>query len=123
MREDGFAAPLMLALLALAALLCMATADAANVLVARARVQTAADAAALAAASAQWRADDDPEEAARRIAQRNGAELEACVCDENAERAIVTVSRRTFIRMLGVAPRSVSATAEAEMDIGKLFAP
>jgi secretion/DNA translocation related TadE-like protein len=119
--DDGVASPVLLALLALAALMCVATTDAANVLLSRARAQTAADAAALAAASAQWRAAEDPEVVARDIAEANGAELVACECDRHDDRSIVTVRRATNIRMLGVSPRSVAASAEASLDIGGLF--
>ena len=126
MNDDGMVSVLMLSLLVLAALLCLAASDAANVLVARARAQNAADAAALAAASAQWRLASeigDPEEAARRLAEANDANLEACECKLRAATARVTVSRGTSIRMLGVAPTRVTATAEATADVAMLFAP
>jgi Flp pilus assembly protein TadG len=114
----------MLSLLALAGLLCIATADAANVLVTRARVQTAADAAALAAATAQWRgSDEEPAEAARVVAEANGVALESCVCERHSMRAVVTVVAATRIRMLGVAPRHVTAQAEASVDVARLFRP
>ena len=124
MKDDGMISVLMLSLLLLAALLCLAASDAANVLVARARAQSAADAAALAAASAQWRLASetgDPADAARRIAEANDAVLESCECALRAENARVTVSRGTSIRMLGVAPSRVAATAEASADVAKLF--
>jgi Flp pilus assembly protein TadG len=117
---------LMLSLLLLAALLFLAASDAANVLMARARVQNAADAAALAAASAQWRLASetgDPADAARRVAEANDATLESCECALRSDRSRVTVSRATSVRMLGVAPRRVSATAEARADVGRLFVP
>lgn len=125
MRDDGLVSVLMLSLLALAALLCLAVADAANVLIARARAQTAADAAALAAAGVQWRVagTGDPSAAAQAIAESNGARLDACACDVRDETAVVTVSVATHIRMLGVAPGRVTATATAHVDIGALFAP
>jgi secretion/DNA translocation related TadE-like protein len=122
-NDDGVVSVLMLALLALAGLLCLATADAANVLLTRARAQAAADAAALAAAAAQWDAYDDPNEAARRIAEANGAVLDRCDCPAHGEEAIVRVSRRTYVRMLGVAPSRVNADAEATFDAGRIFEP
>lgn len=109
-------------LLALAGLLALATADGANVLLARARAQTAADSAALAAAAVMWE-DADPAEAARAMAARNGAELEACACDEAAEGARVTVSMPTRIRILRVAPSRVSASARATTDAAQVFRP
>jgi secretion/DNA translocation related TadE-like protein len=124
--DTGTVSVLMLALLALAGLLCLATADAAGVVIARARAQTAADAAALAAASAQWRLareGEDPNEVARRVAESNGATLEACECALRATRAVVRVSRSTHAHMLGVAPRTVEATAVASTEPGRLFRP
>ena len=124
MKDDGFISVLMLSLLALAGLLCIATADAANVLMARARAQTAADAAALAAAAAQWpltEREDEPEEIARRVAAANNATLEACECEPRGESAAVEVSVPTRIRMLAVAPRRVEARARASVDLGRVF--
>jgi uncharacterized membrane protein len=125
LRDDGFASALLIVLLALAALLCLVTADAANVLVSRARAQSAADAAALAAATAAWpftHTGTAPEDAARDAAERNGATLESCTCALRAP-ARVVVSIRTRIRMLGVAPPKVTATAEATLDVNRIFAP
>lgn len=122
MNEDGFASAIMLALLALAALMCLATADAANVLLARARGQTAADAAALAAVAAQLEpGDEKPEEAASRTAEANGAVLEECDCPAHGGRAAVTVSVATRVHMLGVAPSQISRHAEASLDLARLF--
>ena len=123
MSDDGFGSAVMLALLALAGLLCMAVADAANVLVTRSRAQTAADAAALAAATAQWpfTGQRDPEDAARQGAEDNGASLESCECPERGEKAVVVVSIETRIRMLGVAPPVVYARAEASFEPGGMF--
>lgn len=124
MNEDGFVSAIVVALLALAGLLCLAFADAANVLVARARAQSAADAAALAAAVAQWpfaARDEQPSEAAERTAMANGATLESCDCALRADRATVTVSVTTRIRMLGVAPSRVHATATSALDVGRVF--
>ena len=122
MNDDGFASAIMLALLALAALMCLATADAANVLLARARSQTAADAAALAAVAAQLSSDDEkPQEAASSAAIANGAVLEECDCPAHGGRAVVTVSVPTRVHMLGVAPSEIRRRAEASMDLGRLF--
>jgi Flp pilus assembly protein TadG len=117
---------MVVALLALAGLLCLAIADAANVLVSRARAQSAADAAALAAAVAQWpfaSRDEQPYEAAERTAQANGADLEACDCPVRGERATVTVSLATRTRMLGVAPARVRASATSSFDVKRVFEP
>jgi secretion/DNA translocation related TadE-like protein len=121
-KDDGAVSALMLSLLALAALLCLATADAANVLVTRARAQTAADAAALAAAAAQWRGED-PAAVARSVTQRNGAELDRCECEPHGDSAVVDVGAPTRVRMLGIAPRRVTARATARLEIARLFEP
>ncbi len=121
--DDGFASPLLVSLIALAGLLCLATADAANVLVTRARVQTAADAASLAAAAVQWTGEGDPRDAAEDVAERNSAVLDGCDCERHGQASVVTVSAPTRTRMLGVAPRRVSARAEARVDVGRLFEP
>ena len=126
MNDEGFTSALMLALLALAGLLCIATADAANVLLARARAQNAADAAALAAAAAQWPVtdgDEAPTDVARRIAATNGATLDACDCPVRGDDATVRVSVPTRIRMLAVAPSRVEATATAGVDVARVFRP
>ena len=124
MNDDGVVSVLMMSLLALAALMCLAVADAANVLLARARAQTAADAAALAAAAVQWRvsaSSGDPVVRAQQIAEANGAELESCECALRDDTAVVTVSIATRIRMLGVAPGRVTASATARVDVGRMF--
>jgi uncharacterized membrane protein len=125
--EDGTGAPVLLVLLLLVALFCLALSDAANVLLARTRAQTAADAAALAAAAEQWpftgSGERDPASAARSAAQANGAELETCDCPKRGDRAHVMVSIRTRVRMLGVAPPRVRRTAAASVNAGAVFEP
>ncbi|MGH2759993.1 MAG: pilus assembly protein TadG-related protein [Actinomycetota bacterium] len=126
MSEDGFVSAIVLAKLALVGLLCLAVADAANVVVARARAQSAADAAALAAAVAQWPfagRDEPPEEAAAHVAAQNGADLESCACPLRGRRAVVVVSIATRIRLLGVAPSRVRAGAESALDVNGVFEP
>lgn len=124
--ERGFAAPIMLALLVIVAFACMATADAANVLVTALRARAAADAAALAAAVEEWSfagMGTDPAGAASRLAEANGATLESCDCPLRGAEAIVTVSAPTRVRMLHVAPARVHATARAKLDPGAMFRP
>lgn len=126
MRDDGFVSALVLALLALAGLLCLAVADAASVLVSRARAQSAADAAALAAAVAQWpfaARDEEPTDAAERTAVDNGATLERCDCPLHGRSATVSVSVPTRVRLLGVAPSRVHAHAMSTLDVGGVFEP
>lgn len=124
--ERGFATAVLLVLLALVALFCLAVADAANVLVTAVRARGAADAAALAAATAQWPflgADEEPTEAAARVAEANGAELVSCDCPLRGDRATVVVAVPTRVRMLGVAPPEVRGRASAEVDPAVLFRP
>jgi secretion/DNA translocation related TadE-like protein len=123
-NEDGIGSPVMLALLVLAALFCLVTADAANGLAARGRAQSAADAAALAAATAQWPflgSGEEPEDAAEAMAEANGAELISCECPLRGEEAVVVVAVSTRIRLLGVAPPRVRARALAAVDPGAVF--
>lgn len=125
-KDGGAVSVLMLALLALAGLLCLATADAANVVLARSRAQTAADAAALAAAAAQHKLDATPhaaKDAARAVAEANHAELVSCDCPVHGSRATVVVRLVTRIRMLGVAPGSVTASSTAAVELDRVFAP
>lgn len=124
--ERAFATPVLLVLLALVALFCLAVADAANVLAAGVRARTAADAAALAAATDQWPflgGDGEPEAAAEEVAEANGAELVSCDCPLRGERTTVVVAVPTRVRMLGVAPPRVRARASAAVDPGSLFDP
>lgn len=124
-REAGTGGVILLSMLALVALLCLAVADVANVLLARARAQAAADAAALDAAVAAWPVLGDgtaPEDAAARAAEANGAEVVSCDCPRRGP-VTVTVSVPTRVRYLGVAPGVVRARAGAELDPGRMFAP
>lgn len=125
-EEAGVVSALVAVQLALAALVCLVVMDAASVLLARARAQTAADAAALSAAAAQWPftgAADDPATAADQTATANGARLDSCACPVRGAEAAVEVSVPTRVRLLGVAPARVSARARASLDVGGLFAP
>jgi secretion/DNA translocation related TadE-like protein len=69
--------------------------DVGGYLVAAARAQNAADAAALAAVSTDVTlrpGNEPPREAARRVADAAGAALERCDCRSGAQRASVAVS-------------------------------
>jgi secretion/DNA translocation related TadE-like protein len=101
-------------------LLALAAADLGSMLVSRARAQTAADAAALAAVVQQAPVLDqgeEPEMAARDAAERNGATLISCECVVGTTEATVsveTVPRLVFLE--GWFGRRVRATARAEVD-------
>jgi Flp pilus assembly protein TadG len=104
----------------LMSLFALAAADLGAMLYTRARAQTAADAAALAAVVEQapiLGQGDDPDGAAREAAERNGATLVSCGCavgDTTATVTVEIVSRVVFVE--GWAGRSVRATAHAELD-------
>lgn len=124
--EHGAVSVLLLVQLVLIGLFGLALGDAANVLLARSRAQAAADAAALAAGAEQWRATGDgrdPAAVAEVFAAVNGAALEGCDCPSRGDGVRVTVSVRTRVRMLGVAPPRVRASAEAAVDLGAVFRP
>lgn len=101
-------------------LLGLAAADLGSMLHTRARAQTAADAAALAAIAQQapiLDQGDDPEGAARDAAERNGAVLVSCACEIGTTEATIEVEmipRLIFLR--GWFGRRVRATARAEID-------
>lgn len=98
----------------------LAAADFGSMLVARARAQAAADAAALAAAAAQvpvLNEGEDPEDAARRYAERNGSTLVRCDCGEGRADAVVQVEVEPRLAFLsGWFGRRARATARAEVD-------
>jgi secretion/DNA translocation related TadE-like protein len=75
-------------------LFSLAVADLGSMLLARARAQAAADAAALAAVVQQapvLQQGSDPEGAARDAAERNGATLVSCTCEVGTPDATVEV--------------------------------
>lgn len=98
----------------------LAAADLGSMLHARARAQSAADAAALAAALEQVAilgGDEDPVAVARAMAEANGADLLDCVCQPGAFTATVRVQTRPALTLLtGWAGRRVRATASARVD-------
>jgi len=119
-RQSGAISILVATGTLLMTLFALAAADLGALLYARARAQTAADAAALAAIVRQapiLEQGDDPEAAAREAAERNGATLVSCDCTVGSTTATVTVEltpRISFVE--GWSGRVVSATARAELD-------
>jgi Flp pilus assembly protein TadG len=89
-------------------------------LMARARAQQAADAAALAAVVRQAPVlgeGDDPEGAARDVAARNGATLVSCSCDVGTPDAAVEVEIAPHLGFLsGWYGRKAHARARAHLD-------
>lgn len=104
----------------LLAVASLGVADVGAMLVARARAQAAADAAALAAVVQQAPVlgqGDDPEGAAREAAELGGGALVDCACEVGTADATVTVEvapRLTFLA--GWAGRRARATARANLD-------
>ena len=119
-RETGAISILVATGALLMTLFALAAADLGSLLYARARAQTAADAAALAAIVRQapiLEQGDDPEAAARETAERNGATLVSCHCSVGSMTATVIVElapRASFVE--GWSGRVVRATARAELD-------
>jgi secretion/DNA translocation related TadE-like protein len=97
-------------------LVAIGAADGAAFLQARVRAVAAADAAALAAADAStWIDDEDPREAARRVAEANGARVVNCQCGEGAWTITVDVETdASALFLFGWNGRVVRARAKAE---------
>jgi len=106
-----------------ALILCLGSLAAAalgSMVLARARAQSAADAAALAAVTAEapiLHGGTDPEQAAREEAESNGAELTRCDCAVGATQATVEVRLPPRLSFLsGWFGRAARATARAALD-------
>ncbi len=98
----------------------LGVADLGAMLFARARAQSAADAAALAAVTAQapiLQRGTDPEQAARDEAESNGAALIRCDCEVGSSQATVEVSLSPRLSFLsGWFGRAARASARAALD-------
>jgi secretion/DNA translocation related TadE-like protein len=98
--------------------LCIVGVDLGRAVMARARAQTAADAAALAAAQEiALPAGAQPVDVARRFARENGATLTSCSCDSGSTEAVVVVKLSVAFIMLGP-DRTVVAQARAVIGSG-----
>jgi secretion/DNA translocation related TadE-like protein len=97
----------------LACILCLVTVDLGRAVQARARAQTGADAAALAAAQEIAAPKDiDPTIVASEYAGRNGATLQWCRCSRGSPEAVVDVTVEVGFVLLGP-DRTVEAQARA----------
>jgi secretion/DNA translocation related TadE-like protein len=113
MGERGSVSLVVAATLAFGAVLAAFSADLSRVTVGRARAQSAADAAALAAAQQLIRPSDrTPAEVAAEYAERGGAELASCRCEPGSTEVVVTVEREVALPLLGQV-RTVRASARA----------
>ncbi len=112
-RETGSVTLVAGGVLFIACILCLATVDLGRALLARARAQTAADAAALAAAhEIAIPTDAQPADVARAFAERNGATLASCDCNPGSDEAVVEVTISVPFVLLGP-DRTVVGTARA----------
>lgn len=116
-NERGSVTLIAAASLAFAAILSAFGADVTRAIAARGRVQTAADAAALAAAQELIvPSDRPPEEVAAEYAERGGARLESCSCDPASDEIVVAVALDVELPLLGQT-RTVRARARAVVDV------
>jgi hypothetical protein len=116
------------ALVAAGLVLTLFVVDVAQVVQARARVTTAADAAALAAAPmtfARFGSAGSPVAEARAMAAANGAELIECVCaiDRSWSRREVVVIVGVAVDLLLLGDRRLAATTAAEFRPTQLVSP
>lgn len=111
--EAGSVSVFAAAVLFLVGILCLAVVDLMRAAQGRARAQTAADAAALAAAQEiAIPSSRSPGDLAADFAARNGATVLSCSCSPGASEAVVTVSLMVPMVFLGP-DRHVEATARA----------
>jgi secretion/DNA translocation related TadE-like protein len=116
--EVGSVSVVTAGLLLVTVVMSLATVDVLQVLSARDRVQTAADAAALAAAQELLvPTERAPAEVAADYAADNGAQLVSCRCDPGSLDAVVVVERTLSLPFLG-GRRTVVATARAVIEQG-----
>ena len=114
--EVGSVSVITAALLLVTVVVSLASIDVLEVLSAKDRVQTAADAAALAAAQELLvPTERTPADVAADYATDNGATLVWCRCDPGSSEAIVAVERTVSLPFLG-GRRTVSASARAIVD-------
>lgn len=115
--ERGSVSVVVAAVAALSLVMSLLVLDLWRAVIARARAQTAADAAALAAAGSMWSRDGpDPASAASEYAERNGATLESCACPPGGSEAVVTVRITFGVATIPGANRDVRATARAVIE-------
>lgn len=113
MSQRGSASIVVVAAVALAGIVAAFSADLSRVVAARARAQTAADAAALGAAQELLiPSGSSPEQIAHDLAHRNGGRLVACRCDPGSTEAVVTVDVEVELPLLKQT-RTVRASARA----------
>lgn len=128
MGEQGSAAMVLSAVVALAALVGVLLGDVGLYLRGRTQALSAADAAALAAAPVTFHGfgtSASPEDEAARYAAANGAVLVACDCavDRSWRPRIVTVAVTVAVELMLFGRREVPAASRAEFDPVSLARP
>lgn len=120
MRDRGSMTVAMTGALTVLALAAVAVTSLASLYGARAQAQVAADAAALAAAVSTYppASSRPPLDAAREIAERNGAEVTGCRCarDRSLSARTVEVVTHVDVEVPVFGSRTVRATGRAEFD-------
>lgn len=119
MRERGSGTVLAIGLLAVTVVAAMAVVSATQIVIARARAVTAADAAALAAAPMTFppvAQGESPVAVASDMALSNGARLVRCECVvlANFDTRAVEVEVGIPVDLILIGPRLVRATSRAE---------
>jgi secretion/DNA translocation related TadE-like protein len=116
--ERGSVSVVAVAVMALTVVLAMGATDVARALIAQARAQTAADAAALAAAQElAFPTGLEPSEVAARYASLNDGELLACSCEPGSTEALVEVRVPVGDLFLSRDGRWVHGRARAVVDM------
>lgn len=118
-RERGSASIALLGGVAMVMVLLLGLTDLAALFMARARAQTAADFASLAAAAELIPAIGiDPHQKAGEYASANGATLTSCECEMGTTSAVVTVSVPVSMVLPGLSGTTeVTATARADINL------
>jgi secretion/DNA translocation related TadE-like protein len=123
MDERGSVSLVAVGLIVLTAILTLLFVDLLQVLAAKGRAQTAADAAALAAAQELViPSDRAPADVAAEYVAINGAEIVSCACDPGSADVVVTVARTVRLAFLG-GTRTVHASARAVVGTGGEVGP
>ena len=116
--ERGSVSIVATGLMVLMVVLAMGGADVAKALIAQARAQTAADAAALAAAQELAIPSElTPSDLAADYAERNDATLVSCLCEPGTAEAVVEVHVLVGPLLLFADDRIVTGRARAVVDV------
>ena len=117
-RDRGSASLVTAAVLVAVMVLALGAVDVARVLIAAARAQTAADAAALASAqSLAFPTELEPAAVAEDLAERNGARLRSCTCEPPSLDARVAVEVPVGPLFLSSDDRTAVAEARAVVEV------